>query len=45
VESDLKRMPRGNIGGCEIYVGKQDRMAVSLGFCGLILKYFLRKYY
>jgi hypothetical protein len=34
-------MPHGHIAGCEIVVDEQENKAVSLGLCGLILKYWL----
>jgi hypothetical protein len=29
-------MPRDHIGGREVFVDKQERKTISLGFCGLI---------
>jgi hypothetical protein len=34
-------MPRGHIEGSEIFVDKQECKTLSLGFCGLIMKYWL----
>jgi hypothetical protein len=33
-------MSRGHIGGREIFVAKQERKTVFVGFCGFILKYW-----
>jgi hypothetical protein len=41
VESDLRRFPRGRLGDREISVDEQERKTFSLGFCGLIVKYWL----